>query len=176
MYTSITVLAVLVLATGCGSTRPAQPSPPRTVRLNWHETYTSHGERLVFVVRRLRIGRGGWSVDASVTNGTRTPLTIERAHRPGQTLFGLLVLRTRDVGAVARTGQFREPLQTTRFVPSLPRLLEPGASWSGTFSGPGTLARRRYVRIEFGRFWTNATGPAARWRGFIWITNHALHV
>jgi hypothetical protein len=168
-------LALVLLLVGCGS-RAAIPAKPQTFRLNWHETYQSNGERLVFAVSRLTVGRRRWSVRAAVTNGTKVALTIERAHRPRGSLFGLLLFRGPGLGDVVKTARYREPLQSTRFDPALPHVLYPGRTWSGTFSGPGVPSRNRYVRVEFGRFWGGPPGSASQWRGVIWITNHAVRL
>ena len=55
------------------------------------------------------------------------------------------------------------------FVPSLPRRLERGGSWTGSYSGPGRLPAKVPLRLVFGRF-----TPVGKLTGFLCVSTHAV--
>ena len=75
---------------------------------------------------------------------------------PGATLdraFGLMLFRTgetRELERRNRNGTLPATRPAVRYEPSLPKILEPGASWKGTISAPGSLVARSWVRVVFG--------------------------
>ena len=60
-----------------------------------------------------------------------------------------------------------------RYEPSLPRILEPGTSWTGTISAPGALASGSWVRVVFGALISVGKPPAEMDDYVVWITDHA---
>jgi hypothetical protein len=156
------VAGILALvACGASAQRVAQA---QSAHLNWTESGDPHhllGGPIVFKVRNLRIGPGGWSVEGSVANKTTQPLRIVYAHEPaGHNAFGIAVVNEAGAGFA----------HATRFRPRVPILLEPGEGWSGTFSGPDQIAPGVLVRVSFGQF---GTPHADR---FTWVSDHAYRV
>jgi hypothetical protein len=136
-------------ALGCGGEpRDVEPPRPRVVLLNWHEAAGKPGERMIVRIASVAVRERGWSVRASLENDTAATLFIGRPHTTERATFGLVpAASTRKRGSVP-TG-----LLATRYSPPLPRILDPGERWTGTFSGGGVVRRGTRVRIAFGTFW-----------------------
>jgi hypothetical protein len=169
---SLVAAAAVTVLTGCGSSSSVASARKQTIELSWHEAAGVPGNRLVVDVQRLVIERDGWTVAASIENDTHGILTIGRRHRRDGTEFGLLALPSRWPNAVEKAGP---GIFATRFAPSAPRRLAPGERWAGTFSGPGPIPARGYVRIELGFFGTSRPERPLS-REFRYITNHAFHL
>jgi hypothetical protein len=156
LTTSCSALSAAVLLAGCGGSAH-QRAHAQVARVNWTESADPHnllGGPIVFRVRTIRLGPHGWTVGAAVTNETKEPLRIVYGHEPaGSNAFGI------------RVGE--APGRALEFHPPVPTLLRPGEGWSGTFSGPDTLAAGELVRVQFGQF---GTAHADR---FTWVTDHA---
>jgi hypothetical protein len=154
------VLAGTLAACG-GEVEPVRYAEPQVVEIGATTLDGLDGAGFLLGVRRLRIGADGWAVEASVVNRTPVLWQIGRPHVQG-TKFGLFAAPTADELTPRRledTGRTTPPLLATRFEPPLPGLLEPGAGWSGRFSGPGRIPRGNFVRVAFGRFTTTETPP-----------------
>jgi hypothetical protein len=173
VYPALVTAVVLV---GCGSSdepsRVAAPAEPRVFELGWVER--SRG--LTFRVERLVIRAEGWDVTASVSNNTSVSYAIQRPHRPGESMFGLVLLQT-DARSELRelTADFRKAppfLEPDRIDPPVPRVLGRRTSWRGTLSGSTTLPKGSVVRVLFGRFVRTRGDPGYR----LWVTNHAVRV
>jgi len=141
--------AALALA-GCGSGTHGSWAAPQSVGLGWREPACA-GVRID--VLRLTVRPARWSIEARVANEGK-PLTIGRPHTEKGTYFGVVRGDRRTADAL------HAGLLADRFVPSLPRRLETGEAWSGTYSGPGRLPAGIPLRLVFGRFTTGgkATG------------------
>jgi hypothetical protein len=168
------VLAVPFFA-ACGATSTPANVAVETLELDWRERDVG----IDVEVRRLMLRRNGWSAELAFTNGTGQTLVIDRAHVPGGTRFGLLVLATGEWDEVRRLttgGRLPPPAETaTRFDPPLPRVVRPGRRWRGTMSGNRPLARGRFVRILLGRF--NSQRPVRGGvRRFLLITEHSVRL
>jgi hypothetical protein len=172
------VVAAVALA-GCGTGSEGgralgPPAEPRAYELGWVERSAAAG--LTFRVERLVIRRDGWQLTASVANRAPDAYLIQRPHRPGGSMFGLVLLETPTWDEVRElTADFRKAppfLEPDRIEPPLPRRLDAGSTWHGTLTGSTTPRERAVVRILFGRF--------ARVRGtpryLLWVTSHAVRV
>ena len=148
--------AVVVLA-GCGSESHGSWAAPQNVRLGWHEPACG-GVRID--VRRLTVRPARWSIEATVANEGK-PLTIGRPHTQQGTYFAVVRSDRRTADAL------HAGLLADRFAPALPRRLERGESWSGTYSGPGRLPADVPLRLVFGRFTT-----VGEVRGFLCVSTH----
>jgi hypothetical protein len=178
-----TATAALIAATvfsGCGTVdRRSRDIASGRYDVSWHDSLGARRARVVFTVERIVLRPPRWSVTASVANRTATTLQIDRPHRPGSTLFGLLPFRTASSGELERAiraARFRAPLVASSFDPPLPRDLRPRRSWRGVFSGLGTLEAGGYVRVEFGRFIPRGPIPRGLSAGMIELTDRALHL
>ena len=128
---------------------------PQVLRLGWHENCATKAQPLPIETRRLVVEKGRWRVDLSFRNEMGVPLSVVRAHHPGQTLFGLEPFRTTslaEVRARAAHGSIHPQALADRFSPSRPSELAPGQSWSGSFSGPGDLPVGVPIRVVLGAF------------------------
>ncbi len=135
-------LPAILLAGCCGGAQHADWAQPQTLRLDW----SGSDGGVEYSVRALTLTPRGWRVDASVTNRSATPLDVVRPHRAGKTKFALLAggARFRPEAGTAFYEISTEPL--------VPRVLQPGEMWRGTFSGLGRFPRGTYLRVMFGRF------------------------
>jgi hypothetical protein len=152
----------------------AAPAEPRTPELGWIERSTEAG--LVFRVDRLAVRSNGWVATLSVTNRSSALYSIQRPHRPGESMFGLVLLRTADKRELRElTADFRkEPpfLEPDRFTPRLPLVLPPGSTWRGTMAGSRVPPRGSVVRVLFGRFLRARGQP----RYVLWVTDHSVRL
>jgi hypothetical protein len=169
------LVAAAVALVGCGSGSDASaPAPPRTFELNWVEDSPESG--LTFRVDRLVIGRDGWQLTASVANRSSAGYAIRRPHRPGESMFGLVLLKTESGEEVRElTADFRKAppfLEPDRIEPPLPSVLSPGSSWRGTLSGSRALRNGAAVRVLFGRFERTHGDPGY----LLWVTRHAVRL
>jgi hypothetical protein len=172
---AVTALAAAALgSTACGGTNEnVSAARPQTVEIGAMEFARHHGVGFKLELRRLVVTRDGWRVDARITNATPVTWTVGRPHVRHETKFGLFVaqnaadLRPR---ALEASGRLTPPLIADRFRPRLPRIVPPGASWAGSFSGPGPVPRGSFVAVAFGRFTTTATPPGGLPRGLLVVS------
>jgi hypothetical protein len=153
----VALAAAAVLCAGCGSPTHGSWAAPQTVRLGWHEPACA-GVRVD--VRRLTVRTDRWSIEARVANEGE-PLTIGKPHTQRGTYFAVVRGDRRTADAL------HAGLTADRFVPPLPRRLERGEAWSGTYSGAGRLPADVPLRLVFGRFTT--VGKAT---GFLCVSTH----
>jgi hypothetical protein len=172
--------SLVSLCAGCGVRGDdAEPAPPQTIRLDWHEFDGVRDVGFALAVRELRIDRGGWAVDASVANRAGVTFRIARPHVRGGTKFGLFVLRSDRAAEWEQRVAARRltpELLAAGFEPPIPRLLRPGGRWSGTFSGPGRPPSGSFVRIAFGRFVTTQPLPRGIPSEFLLVTRRAARI
>jgi hypothetical protein len=169
-------LAAVALV-GCGSmnapTTVARAAQPPVFELGWVERSPSG---LTFRVERLVVRRDGWEVTASVSDSASVSYVIQRPHRPGESMFGLVLLRTRTRAEVRElTADFRKAppfLEPDRIDPPVPRVLAAHSSWRGKLSGSTILRRGLVVRVLFGRFVRTRGDPGY----LLWVTNHAVRL
>lgn len=148
------LVVLLPAVAGCGgSTRPA--ARPQTIAIG--ERFRCGG--LTIAVDSLELGHGSWRVSASVRNDSGSAIEIGRPHSARGTYFGL-----------ARPGVAHPGLRARRFAPPLPRRLEPGEQWRGSFSGRGAIAPASPVRVVLGRF-----SRAGSVLGFDCATDRSVH-
>jgi len=142
----------------------------RTLRLDWVETTSFGYPAMTFKVTSVTIRRDSWAVDASVTNRSHRDIGIVTEPSPYLPYrFGLLVPSLeprRDLPeTLSRDAAWRAAVS---FDPRLPIDLQPLRTWSGRFTGRGTLPRRRPISVTFGSFASRQLGS------FSWTTAHAF--
>jgi hypothetical protein len=169
-------LAAVALALGgCGESTEgptlAPPATPRAIELGWVERHDKAG--FTFRVERLVVGEPGWRATISVTNRSRI------AYRLDQRSVGLVLLETKTRAELRRlTGNLSHPppaLKPTRASPAPPPALGPGASWSGTVSGPEGLRDDSVVRVLFGPF-SSIERIRSEAQDVLWVTDHAVRL
>jgi len=177
------LLPIVLLSAGCGTTStafvPSVKAPPQRAELGWVERYPAQQPALVFGVRSFAVTREGWSAAVSVQNVSRVSwevgeprLTIERA-------FGVLLFPDDDLHELERrnrNGTLPAIRSATAYDPPLPRVLEPGATWSGTISAPGPLAGGLWVRLSLGTFTSVGDPPDGAQPQVVWSTDHAYQL
>jgi hypothetical protein len=175
MWRKLVLAAVASLLAACGGTSSPENTAVGTFDLDWRERDAG----IEVEVRRLLVRPNGWSAELAFANETGQTLIIDRAHEPGGTRFGLLVLKTGELDEVMRLttgGRLPPPAETaTRFDPPLPRVIRPGRQWSGTMSGIRPLPSGHVVRVLLGRFVSRRPVPGAG-RGFLLVTQHSVRL
>lgn len=169
------VLALVALA-GCGSgtERPVLPRPaePRTLELGWVERYQV--ARFTFRVERLVVAEDGWRAEVSVENGSSSP------YRVGEESAGLVILGSASRAELRTlTDDLTRPppaLRADVIAPAPPPALGPGASWSGTISGPEVLREGSVVRVLFGPFSRVGARDVTEAADVFWVTDHAVRI
>ncbi len=178
----LTVLLPL-LAVGCGTSAttfvPSVKAPPQQAALGWQEPYPAEKPALVFGVRSFAVTETGWRAAVSVENRSDVGwevgaprLTVERA-------FGVLLFPNDDLDELEtrnRQGTLPSLRRATAYVPPLPQVLEPGATWSGTISAPGPLAGGLWLRVSFGTFTSVGDPPEGAQPQLVWFTDHAYRL
>lgn len=173
------VCAVLLLtASACGGTKssPVAPMKSQTVDLGWRET-ASLKERpvLEFEVESIRFRPRGWTVRGSVTNHSPvrfsilapSPIEILEDKKQNWTWFGLTWTATAPRVKIVHAETYR---------PALPKILEPGQTWRGIFSGPAFAVQGRPIRVTFGMFVPRSAPPRHYPTQIGWITDHYVVV
>ena len=150
----------------------APPAKPRTIRLGWLERYRA--AQFTLRVDRLVIGDDGWSARVSMTNGSRTPYRLD------QRTVGLVLLDTATRAELERlTGNLTHAPPALRpecASPPPPPALGPGASWTGTISGPDVLRAGSVVRVLFGPFSAAGERFRSEVQGVLWVTDHSVRL
>lgn len=147
------------------------PAGPQKVVLGWRETYGTRGEQLVYSVDSLEVLPHGWRADVAFENHTSISYEVSVTHQP----FGLMLLSTGDhdeLVALNEAGELPTIRPASRYEPQLPRILEPGASWSGTISAPGALVAGSWVRVVFAGLVSVVDKDVAR----RWITDRTYQL
>jgi hypothetical protein len=153
---------------------------PQTASLGWRETYGEAGERLVFSVASLQITRDGWRARVSVENRTSIPYELGDPRATLDRSFGLMLFASDELSELEeRNASNTLPAirTATRYEPKLPKILEPGASWTGTISARGALVAGSWVRVVFGSLISVARPPPEGLdERVVWITDHAYRL
>jgi hypothetical protein len=152
---------------------------PQRATLGWRETYGAEGEQLIFSVDTLEVTRNGWKVRVGLDNGTSVPYEVGDPRATVDRSFGLMLFATGDIEELERKNAERtlpRIRSAARYEPSLPRILEPGGSWTGTISAPGALAAGSWVRVVFGALISVGPAPAELGDYVVWITDSAYQL
>lgn len=171
-------------AAGCAGAEPqplpaAEPAPPQRAELNWVESTGDPGARVVFRVGELEVLADGWRVAISITNDTTTQFSVGDPKAALDRRFGLMLFPTGDVSELERrnrAGDLPEIRAADVYEPPLPLVLEPGRTWSGTISAPGSLAAGTFVRVVFGALVPVGDPPRGLPEVLVWITDHAYRL
>jgi hypothetical protein len=154
---------------------PTVAAGPQVATLDWKESYGETGEQLVFTVASIEVTETGWKARIGVENRTKVGWELAPGATP-EGSFGLQLFGTGGKDELERRnrqGTLPAARAATRFVPDLPRILEPNASWEGTISAPGPLVAGSWVRVVFGTLVAVGKPPAGFEETFVWITDHA---
>lgn len=152
---------------------------PQRVTLGWRETYGPADEQLVFTVEALEILPGGWRARVGLENGTSVSYEVGGATPTLDPSFGLMLFSSGALAELERqntNGTLPPVRRAVRFEPSLPTILEPGASWSGTMSAPGALVADSWVRVVFGAFVSVGKPPEDLAEQVVWITDRSYRL
>ena len=169
-----------LVAAGCGAASQgpipaAKPAPPQNATLGWQEVYGDPGARLVFNVRSLAVTPDGWQTNVSVENQSNVRFAVATGKTSIDSSFGLMIMPTGDHRELDRLNNANE-LPAVRLAesidPPLPGVLEPGATWTGTFTARGALPGGSWARVVFGAFVAMGRPPAGLQDRVVWITDH----
>lgn len=92
-------------------------------------------------------------------------ISLGKPHTVSRTYFGIARADRRTPEAL------HSALLADRFSPPLPRQLDHGASWSGTYTGRGRLPLDVPLRLVFGRF--TRVGESI---GFLCVSTHEVRL
>jgi hypothetical protein len=157
----------------------SEPASPQSAELGWHETYGPSGEQIVFVVESLEVVNGGWRARLGLENGTSVAYEVGDPRSTLDRSFGLMLFSSGeddDLESRNASGTLPAIRSATTYQPSLPQILEPGASWEGTISASGALAAGSWVRVVFGALVAVARPPEGLGERVVWITDHAYEL
>jgi hypothetical protein len=178
-------IAVALLVSGCGGggtgepLAPATAAPPQRAELGWVERHEEEGQAVEYRVDELEVTRDGWSADVAITNDTKTRFALGDAEAATGRSFGLMLFRTGDLRELEQRNQADDLpglRRARRFDPPLPGVLEPGRTWSGTISAPGSLAAGRYARVVLGTLVPIGDAPPGFPPRLVWITDSAYRL
>jgi hypothetical protein len=164
-----------------GSDSPASPSvaaAPQSATLDWRETYGTSPEQIVFTVRSLEVTNSGWSAHIGIENDSKLGWELAPGASPDGT-FGLQLFETGDaqeLNARNRTNTLPAVRAATSYAPTLPRILEPKASWEGEISAPGALVAGSWARVVFGTLIAVGKPPPNMNDVVVWITDSAYEL
>jgi peptide/nickel transport system permease protein len=155
---AVAALAAVGIAAGFIYTSPTPgetidvQAPLRTSAVGWHERHSMNGGApfgaMTIRVTRIVLGKQGWRVDASFTSVTPKPLTISASGTGfGYGGFGLFYTKRGSNGFAER-----HAATATAFVPSMPRIMGPGRTWTGSFGGTESIPRGVPLYVTFGTF------------------------
>lgn len=172
---------VLLLLTGCGGAKKQCVShgifcenlpKHRVFRVGWVENVSLGNAPpvLTFRVRTIDVGPNGFTVAASFTNRSQRPLALPTGVERSQKNFGLGVLTDQMSVRIEDPGQYL--VKATRFTPSLPKVLEPGHTWSGTMHSSIPPRSLRWLRVLFGVFFWRGKPPPGFGPFFAYATTH----
>jgi predicted small lipoprotein YifL len=179
------VLLVVAALAGCGGGGAALPpvtaAPPQQARVEWVEPTSTKpdAQRLVFLVKRIEIGRDGWKVDVGIRNETAAAWQLGGPQATSVVPFGVMLFATGNHAELEERTQSGE-LPGTRDAhaafPDYPEVLDPGRTWEGTISAPGALAAGRWLRVVFGPMFAQGDAPSGLPHEFVWITDNAYQL
>ena len=178
-------LAGFALASNASRLRGTEEAPdasvaagPQKADLGWRETYGSPGERVVFTVDSLEVTKTGWRARIGVENSSSVAWELD----PGATsdgTFGLQLFTTGNPDELEERNRERSlpaVRAATRYMPELPPILEPKATWEGEMSANGALVADSWVRIVFGTLIAVGKPPEGLDELVVWITDRAYHL
>ncbi len=158
---SLTVLALAVPSAALG----AHAGDPSLVRVHWIEQAKTGDGTLVARFRvdgLISVVEGkdkAWGVAGAFSNDSSVPMKISNQ-------FALAIFKNATDHEKSQA-KFKPAV---KFKPALPKMLQPGQQWSGTFAGNGVPPKGSYVRVVFGWFATGDVIPGQT--GFNWLTDH----
>jgi hypothetical protein len=179
-------LAGFAFSATAGQLKDEKPAPgasaaagPQRAALGWQETFGEVGEQLVFSVDSLQVVQGGWQARVGLENDTSVSYEVGGASLTLDPSFGLMLFSRGALAELKRrnkNGTLPPVRRAVRFEPSLPTILEPGASWSGTMSAPGALVAHSWVRVVFGAFVSVGKPPEDLDEQVVWITDRSYRL
>jgi hypothetical protein len=175
----LAVLATSSISAGCGSTRLCHRQGILCENLPQTKAYTvSWVERApqdaaIFRVRKITVGAHGWTIEASVENGSPSTFTFPTGGARSPISFGLGVFTTQLPRRVEDPGNYL--LRPRTVEPPFPAKLGPGQKWSGTMSSPVPPRPNRWLRVLFGVFFWEGKPPYPDYgKYFAWQTSGAV--
>lgn len=171
----LVALACTLAACGSGSSQKSyhgiylQNLPKRAyANLNWVES--APGEVLMRV-RRLEVWEQGWTAWVSVTNISDRTILFPKGGPTSPVDFGLGVFTDVNSPRLEDPGNYLIYADTIE--PKLPKELQPGERWTGTFQSATPPRANRILRLVFGVFFWKGKPPAGRGPFFLLVTQHS---
>lgn len=152
---------------------------PQRATLGWREAFGPAGEQLVFSVESLDVVESGWRARVGLENGTSVSYEVGGPALTLQPTFGLMLFSSGELAELEdknASGTLPPVRPAVRFQPSLPTILEPGKTWSGTISAPGALVADSWARVVFGPLVSVGKPPENVAEDVVWITDGAYRL
>jgi hypothetical protein len=175
----LVLLAAASISAGCGSEPPCLrqgilcENLPQTksYSVTWVERAPQNAA--IFRVRKITVGAHGWTIDASITNGSPSTFTFPTGGLRSPISFGLGVFTTLLARRVEDPGNYL--LRPRAVQPPFPAELGPGATWRGQMSSPVPPRPNRWLRVLFGVFFWKGKPPYEDYgKYFAWQTAHTV--
>jgi hypothetical protein len=119
--------------------------------------------------------RDGWKARVSVENKTSIPWELGDPRATLDRSFGLMLFASgelKELEELNASNALPAIRAATRYVPELPKILEPRAKWTGTISARGALVAGSWVRVVFGSLISVGKPPDELDERVVWITDH----
>jgi hypothetical protein len=142
--------ALLLAAFAGTSGGSSTPAPCRRIAVEWADTLTTHGRRVLDLrLRSLRICGSSWRAAVTITNVSGRTIRVAPA----------FYLQPRRPDRQSRSGyQVLPRADADWYSPRPPARFLPNGSWAGSFGGNG-LVRGREVHLGFALFSNRALCP-----------------
>jgi len=145
----------------------------RIFNLNWTEYASFEGYKMMsFKVKTLEVGPNGWKAEVSFHNDSTKTILLPKGGPHSPKSWGLGVFTSAVSARVEDTGNYE--IKPKQIEPPPPAQLEPGQSWSGTFTSPEPPRSSRWLHVVFGVFFWKGKPPPGLGPYFLWITTHQL--
>lgn len=149
---------------------------PQQATLGWRETFGEADEQLVFSVDSLEVLPRGWRARVALENDTSVSYELASASSAVDPTFGLMLFESGKLAELEErneSGTLPAVRRAIRFEPTLPLVLEPGRSWTGTISAPGALVAGSWARVVFGPLVSVGSPPEGVAEHVVWFTDSA---
>lgn len=139
-------------------------SPPlRTSVVHWKEQRTINDGstlgKMKFSVSRIVLGKQGWRVDGSFTLDISKPFSVS----PTGTGFGFGGFGLFYTQVASTDFAERHSVVASAFTPAVPRVLQPGQTWTGSFGGTDHIPSGVPLYAAFGTFAPLDSPTAQSW-------------
>jgi hypothetical protein len=150
----------------------SEAARPQVKQLGWRDSFGPPRAGFEFRVEWFEVLADGWRSRVSIENQSSVAFDVRDS-------FGLMLFSSGDQKELERrneNGTLPAPRPAVDYDPSLPDVLEPHSTWTGTISAPGSLVAGSWVRVVFGTLFAIGRTPDDLPERIGWITDDAYHL